>query len=234
MHNRSYFCLARLLVGKGLEDEEMKDRSSCRGGQQYDSRLAPPARLVTVSILHAVCGCPAGLSGNCHHIHTLLQLVRVLSLSDFESTQRDALTCTGEVFTWLWDHQRGGKEHSIFWGQRLGDIPSLYGSAKNPRNQARGIAGNLRRESELSKGKEDGARRTRTIRNRPREYQKTYDSRLGSSTAGLLRPSEFEGYCAFMTAVRLGAKANLERGGRRSGQTTVRAQDKLPPRPSAI
>ena len=139
MHDRSYFCVARLLVVNTGEDTELEERSSGRGGQQHDSRLSQQARLVTVTILHAVCGCKSGLSGNCHHVQTLLQLVRVLSLSDFERTQREALTCTGAVCTWLWDHQRGGKEHSIFWGQRLGDIPSLVGGAKNPRNQPRGF-----------------------------------------------------------------------------------------------
>ena len=233
MHDRSYFCIARLLVVNTGEDTELEERSSGRGGQQHDSRLSQQARLVTVTILHAVCGCKSGLSGNCHHLQTLLQLVRVLSRSDFEWTQREALTCTGAVCTWLWDHQRGGKEHSIFWGQRLGDIPSLVGGAKNPRNQPRGFSGSVRSESGGSKGKKDGTRRTRTVRNRPSEYKKTYDSRTGS-TAGLLSPREFSFFCELMTDIRLAAKANMEKGGRRSGQTTVRAQDMLPPRPSTM
>ena len=79
----------------------------------------------------------AGARADCRATATMCRrcsnsFVRVLSLSDFERTQREALTCTGAVCTWLWDHQRGGKEHSIFWGQRLGDIPSLVGGAKNP------------------------------------------------------------------------------------------------------
>ena len=139
MHDRSYFCQARLLVVNTCEDTELEERSSGHGGKQHESRLSQQARLVTVSILHAVCGCKSGLSGNCHHVQTLLQLVRVLSRSDFERTQREALTCTGVVCPWLWDHQRGGKEHSIFWGQRLGDIPSPLDGAKSPRNQPRGI-----------------------------------------------------------------------------------------------
>ena len=101
MHNRSYFCQARLLVVNTGEDTELEKRSSGHGGQQHESRLSQQARLVTVSILHAVCGCKSGLSGNCHHVQTLFQLVRVLSLSDFERTQREALTCMGVVCTWL-------------------------------------------------------------------------------------------------------------------------------------
>ena len=216
-HDRSYFCIARLLVVNTGEDTELEKRSSGRGGQQHESRLSQQARLVTVSILHAVCGCKSGLSGNCHHVQTLLELVRVLSLSHFEQRQREALTCTGVVCTWLWDHQGGGKEHSIFWGQRLGDISSLVGGAKNTRNQPRGISGSVRSESWGSKDKKDGTQRTRTVRNRPIEYKKIYDSRTGS-TAGLLSPREFSNFCDFMTDIRLAAKANLEKGGRVQGR----------------
>ena len=233
MHDRFYFCIARLLVVNTGENKEQEERSSGGGGQEHESRISQQARLVTVSILHAVCGCKSGLSGNCHHVQALLQLVRVLSLSDFEQTQREALTCTGAVCTWLWDHQRGGKEHSIFWGQRLGDIPSLMGGAKNPRNQPLGISGSVRSESGGSNGKKDGTRRTRTVRNRPTEYKKTYDSRT-ESTAGVLSPREFSIFCELMRDIRLAAKANMEKGGRRSGQTTLRAQDMLPPRPSRV
>ena len=100
MHDRSYFCRARLLVVSTGEDTELEERStSGREGQQHESRLSQQARLVTVSILRAVCGYKSELSGNCHHVQTLFQLVRVLSLSDFERTQREALTCTGAVCT---------------------------------------------------------------------------------------------------------------------------------------
>ena len=102
MHDRSYFCQARLFVVNGTELEE------CFSGREDPPRdkchHSPQARLVTVSILHAVCGRKSGLSGNCHHVHTLLQLVCVLTLSDFEQTQGEALTYTGQLCNWLWNH----------------------------------------------------------------------------------------------------------------------------------
>ena len=48
MHDRSYFCIARLLVVNTGEDTELEERSSGRWGQQHESRLTQQARLVTV------------------------------------------------------------------------------------------------------------------------------------------------------------------------------------------
>ena len=239
MHDRSYFCQVRLHV---IDSTELEECSSGRKDTPQDKHHhSPQARLITVSILHAVCGCKSGLSGNCHHVHTLLQLIRVLTLSDFEQTQGEALTCTGQLCDWLWNHQKGGSEHSVFWAQPVSHMTSLYDGAKNPRNQPRGIPGSvLSYERDRATGGSGGAggkdareKRTRTVRNRPREYKKTFDSRTGNP-AGLFCPRERSDMTEVMEEIRFMAEVNMEKGGRRTGTSTVRAQDRFKPRHATI
>ena len=75
----------------------------------------------------------------------------------------------------MWDHQKAGKEESVFWGKTVGEVPVLYGGAKNPKKQKGGVIGMVVAEkNSRASGHPPTERHEKIIVNRTREYTSTF------------------------------------------------------------
>lgn len=75
-------------------------------------------RKLAVRVIQRRSCCTAGTEGGCHHICTLLQLIRLLGMTSNELAHVDPVTCTGRQCTWIPKYNAGGRvrERNIWWG----------------------------------------------------------------------------------------------------------------------
>lgn len=103
---------------------------------------APAARMVVTRVLAAYCDCKAGADSQCHHIAMLLQLTRLLQMSESEIRGLNPLTSTGRTCQWILNHCKGGRAAStnIWWGRTMPEIHSEYSKMRDPRRKGLGVA----------------------------------------------------------------------------------------------
>lgn len=124
-----------------LAVQSLEPRVGCATGADDeipdDLAAADSVRLVATRVERAFCQCTAGRGGGCHHVAMLLQLVRLLRMTDRELSDHDKESVTGRSCQWILDHCRGGRmaELNIWWRLPIGQITHGLRPLRNPKGR---------------------------------------------------------------------------------------------------
>lgn len=92
---------------------------------------------VAVDVVTALCECPAGGSGGCHHAAMVLLLCRLLHMSEGELAAFNPLTVTGQACSWIMKNCKGGRSTSKcpYYGMSLAQASAAVRELRDPRGQ---------------------------------------------------------------------------------------------------
>lgn len=93
--------------------------------------------LVALGVEDALCECPAGVRGGCHHTAMVLFLCRMLRMTDEELKRFNPRTVTGRACAWIKQNCKGGRstEECPFYGMTLSQITVAVREMRNPKGQ---------------------------------------------------------------------------------------------------
>lgn len=107
------------------------DSTSSDGRSDDDIRR----RLVATCVEAAWCQCQSGAGGGCHHVCQLLQLVRLLQLTEHELETWDPDSPTSVACQWILRHCGGGRntEFDIFNGATVREVVGELRTLRDPK-----------------------------------------------------------------------------------------------------
>lgn len=115
---------------EGDPDHESAGDSS-HGGRSTGALV----RLVATSVIAASCQCQSGAGGGCHHVCQLLQLVRLLQLTERELLTWDPASPTSVACRWILNNCGGGRgsEDDVFRNKPLTLVAEEIRKLRDPK-----------------------------------------------------------------------------------------------------
>lgn len=135
MHDVEYKVQAAVRVERvDMLPEEPEDGVS----SDNNSDAAPTTRLVATDVIAAWCECQSGRGGGCHHVCQILQLTRLLSLTDAQLKMWNPDSPTSRACKWIRQNcgVRRGTESDFFHLAPLIDIAVYLRQLRDPKKVA--------------------------------------------------------------------------------------------------
>ena len=141
MQSQSYFTYVRLAVHELGGEEQEEEMGTQDDGVDIGDVASSSELYVATTVQNANCECTAGVSGGCHHVCMLLQLVRLLQMSSRELLCQNPLTPTGRACKWILEHCRGGrgKEDNGWCFMPLSLVADDLRDTRDPKRQCLGL-----------------------------------------------------------------------------------------------
>ena len=128
MRKVQYEVNAAIQVGRGLATKGSNAPEEGDDGGEY--------RLVATKVIFASCECQSGAGGGCHHVCQLLQLTRLLTLTEDELRTWNPHTPTSVACRWILQHcgARRNAEHNIWHRKPVAEIIRGLRVLRDPKN----------------------------------------------------------------------------------------------------
>lgn len=139
MLSASYRIRIKLLVESLDESADLESEEVDGEGAGVDDDPRAPKPLLAVEVLVALCECPAGVRGGCHHAAMVLHLCRLLHMTEDQLVTFNPETVTGRACQWIVHNCKGGRSVSQcpWYGMPISQVTQAVRSMRDPKGMSR-------------------------------------------------------------------------------------------------